>query len=258
MARSGYSRAANGECTAFVRAESLGKYPALLLFRARGAKPDRIVDLASRGFIPLKIGIHGIPMNQPTEVYQQLGQGALTSYPFMFLDNREQYYFRRVYLGCVRSNDFLVTRPDWDGKNLLVTGRSQGGQLAIVTAGLDARVTGLAAVYPAYCDVTGYLHGRAGGWPHMFREEAAGHRTPAKIATTAYYDAVNFARRLKVPGLYLWGYNDEACPPTSTFAAFNVITAPKRLVLALEMGHIRLPNEQSDLIDSWLISQARR
>lgn len=236
-----------------------GKYPALLFVPGAGVQSQPgLVDLAARGFITLQIGIHGVPMGLPADVYDRLGQGALTAYPFMFLDNRDLYYYRRVYLGCVRSNDFLVSRENWDGKNLFVTGRSQGGQLAIVTAGLDPRVTGVAAVYPAYCDVTGYLHGRAGGWPHMFREETAVHRTPEKIATTAYYDSVNFARRIKAPGLYLWGYNDEACPPTSMFAAYNVISAPKRLVLSLEIGHIRLPVEHAEMIDNWFVEQARK
>ena len=125
----------------------------------------------------------------------------------------------------------------------------------MVTAALDPRVTAVSATYPTHCDVTGYLHGRAGGWPHMFRDEKAGHRTPAKIATTGYYDTVNFARRLKQRGVYTWGYNDETCPPTSMFAAYNVIRAPKELVLALETGHGVSP-EQMDRINAWIIAQA--
>ncbi|MFN9457966.1 MAG: DUF1587 domain-containing protein, partial [Acidobacteriota bacterium] len=37
--------------------------------------------------------------------------------------------------------------------------------------------------------------------------DPASHRSPVKIATSAYYDVVNFARRVKVPGLYSWGFN---------------------------------------------------
>ena len=48
---------------------------------------------------------------------------------------------------------------------------------------------------------------------------------------------MNFARRVTVPGLYSWGFNDETCPPTSMYAAYNVITAPKRLMLAYDKGH---------------------
>jgi cephalosporin-C deacetylase len=86
----------------------------------------------------------------------------------------------------------------------------------------------------------------------MFR--AAGessHRTPEKIATLGYYDVVNFARRVKAPGLYSWGFNDETCPPTSMYAAYNVITAPKQLLLALETGHNTVP-EQMERINRWL------
>ena len=233
-----------------------GPFPALL--RVPGATVrsySGVRDLAEKGMITLEIGIHGIPVNLGPEIYSQLVTGALASYPTYNLDNRQTYYYRRVYLGCVRANDFLCAQEKWDGKNLIVAGHSQGGQLAIVTAVLDPRVTALSSTYPAYCDVTGYLHGRAGGWPGMMRDEKAGHRTAAKIATTGYYDTVNFARRLKVPGVYTWGYNDETCPPTSMFAAYNVITSPKELLLALETGHSTSP-EQATRITAWILGQA--
>jgi cephalosporin-C deacetylase len=237
-----------------------GPFPAVLNVPGAGIRPYRgLVELAERGVITLQIGIHGIPVNLPQELYDQLGAGALNNYNVFNLDHRERYFYRRVYLGCVRANDFLSSHPKWNGRQLIVMGGSQGGQLAIVTAALDPRVTALASNYPAYADVTGYLHGRAGGWPHMMRPEAGGapshHAVPAKIATTAYYDAVNFARRLKVPGYYSWGYNDEVCPVTSLYAAYNVISAPKRLLLALEMGHATTP-EQNERIQSWVLEQA--
>jgi cephalosporin-C deacetylase-like acetyl esterase len=234
-----------------------GRYPAVLNVPGAGVRPYAgLKDLAARGVITLQIGIHGVPVNLPQELYDQLGAGPLNGYPTFNLDNRDTYYYRRVYLGCVRANDFLVSLPEFDGRNLLVTGGSQGGQLSIVTAALDPRVKALAGYYPAYCDVTGYLHGRAGGWPHMMRPDArsgapAFHATPEKIAVTGYYDAVNFARRLKVPAHFAWGYNDEVCPPTSMYAAYNVITSPKTLTLTLETGHNTVP-EETAVIDAWI------
>ena len=94
---------------------------------------------------------------------------------------------------------------------------------------------------PALSDLTGYLHGRAGGWPHMFNDST--HNTPAKIETSKYYDVVNFARHLTVPGFYSWGFNDVVCPPTSMYAAYNVITAPRTLFLAEETGHWTYPEQ---------------
>jgi cephalosporin-C deacetylase len=234
-----------------------GKYPALLSVPGAGVRPYRgLPELAARGLITFQIGIHGIPVIQPQEVYDSLGRGGLTGYPTFGLDSRERYYYRRVYTGTLRANDFLTSLPQWDGRNLGVTGGSQGGALAIVTAGLDRRVTRLAAYYPALSDVTGYLKERAGGWPHMFRAATGPnvHRDEAKIVTTRYYDVVNFARRVTVPGLYSWGFNDETCPPTSMYSAYNVITAPKRLILAYTTGH-NSTQEQVDDVNTWLADE---
>ncbi len=234
-----------------------GRYPANLQLPGAGIRPySGSPELAARGVITLQIGVHGIPVNLPPELYTQLANSALRDYNVIRLDDRENYYYHRVYLSCVRANDYLCSLPEFDGQNLVVTGGSQGGQLTIVTAALDPRVRALAAYYPAYCDVTGYLHGRAGGWPHMMRPDPdtgapSHHATPEKIAVTGYYDVVNFARRVRAPGQYAWGYNDDVCPPTSTFSAYNVITAPKRLLLALSTTHQTVP-EESTLVDAWI------
>lgn len=237
-----------------------GKYPALLFVPGAGVRPyTGQKSWSARGVITLEIGVHGIPVNMPQSVYDALAAGALDGYPFYNLDDRGKFYYRRIYLGCLRANDFLTSREMWNGKDLIVAGASQGGQLAIATAALDSRVTGLSATHPAFCDVSGPLHDRAGGWPHAFaRDNATGkpsvHATPAKIATATYYDTVNFARRLKVPGFYIWGYNDDVCPPTSTFAAYNVITAPKQLAVEFEQAHT-YPAEQNAAVEAWMRQQ---
>lgn len=226
------------------------KFPAVLHVPGAGVRPYRgSLALAERGIITLQIGIHGIPVTLEQTIYDDLAAGALNLYMSSNLDNRDTFYFRRVFLGCVRANDFLASLPQFDGKNLGVMGGSQGGALSIVTAALDARVKTLAVWIPALADMTGYIYGRAGGWSHAFREPQ--NRTKEKIETSKYYDAVNFARRLKIPGIYTFGYNDETCPPTSMFSAYNTIAAPKKLVLALETGH-SLTNEQSERVNGWM------
>lgn len=236
-----------------------GRYPAVLKVPGAGVRPYfGDADLAAHGVIVLEIGVHGIPVNQPKQIYDDLLAGALNGYWFYNLDDRDTYYYHRIFLSCLRSNDFLTSRANWNGKDLIVMGASQGGLLSIVTAALDARVTGLAVTHPAMCDVVAELHGRAGGWPHPFKPNDDGSpsklATPAKIETVGYYDAVNFARRLKVPGFYIWGYNDEVCPPTSTFAMYNILTAPKELALDLEQGHA-YPPEQYRATVTWIYRQ---
>ncbi len=226
------------------------KFPALLSVPGAGVRPYRgMLNLAEKGIITLQIGIHGISVILDQSVYDNLGAGALNRYNVAGNDNKDTYYYKRVFLGAVRANDFLVSLPQFDGRNLGVIGGSQGGALAISTAALDSRVKALAASYPALSDMTGYIYGRAGGWHHVFRSKE--NQTKEKIETSKYYDTVNFARRLKVPGIYSWGFNDETCPPTSIYSAYNLISAPKTLLLGLEMGHGNSV-EQNEKLNGWI------
>jgi len=230
-----------------------GKYPALLRVPGAGIRPyNGDIATAEKGVITLEIGIHGIPVNMDLNQYTNLAGGALSGYQTFNLEDPDKYYYKRVYMGCVRANDFLTSLPQYDGVNLGVTGGSQGGALSIVTAALDSRVKFLGAYYPALSDLTGFMLGRAGGWPHMFNKDNVNTiSVKDKIRTTGYYDVVNFARLIAVPGMYSWGFNDETCPPTSMHAAYNVISAPKTLRLYLETGHWQFP-EQREGMESWL------
>ena len=233
-----------------------GKYPALLRVPGAGVRSySGDAAMAENGIIYLEIGIHGIPVTMDAGIYNDLGRTTLDGYPFFNLDDRDRYYYKRVYLGCVRAIDFIYSLSEFNGATLAVTGGSQGGALSIVMAGLDSRVKYLAAFYPALCDLTGYLNGRAGGWPHMFNEaNKAFNAKKDKIETSKYYDVVNFARMVKAPGFYTWGYNDVTCPPTSMFSAYNVIQAPKKLYIFEETGHWTYP-EQNDMARNWLINK---
>ena len=233
-----------------------GKYPALLRVPGAGVRSySGDAAMAENGIIYLEIGIHGIPVTMDAGIYTDLGRTTLDGYPFFNLDDRDRYYYKRVYLGCVRAIDFLYSLPEFNGATLAVTGGSQGGALSIVTAGLDSRVKYLAAFYPALCDLTGYLNGRAGGWPHMFNDaNKSFNARKDKIETSKYYDVVNFARMVKAPGFYTWGYNDVTCPPTSMFSAYNVIQAPKKLYIFEETGHWTYP-EQNEMARNWLIEK---
>ncbi len=233
-----------------------GKYPALLNVPGAGVRPYfGDVGNAERGIVTFQIGIHGIPVTMDPSVYTSLANGALQNYQFFSLDDRDRYYYKRVYLGCIRAVDFLASLPQVDANRMAVTGSSQGGALSIVTAALDPRIKWLGAYHPALSDMTGYLNGRAGGWPNMFTGNYADWTNKAdKIKTVGYYDVVNFARLLKVPGRYSWGYNDDVCAPTSTYSAYNVINAPKTLELFQDSGHWIYP-EQYEHMNTWLLDQ---
>ena len=233
-----------------------GKYPALLRVPGAGVRgyAGAIVE-AEKGMITLEIGIHGIPVTLEPSVYASLSQGGLYRYQYQNWDNRDEVYYKRVYMGCVRAVDYLCSMKEFDGSNLLVQGGSQGGALAIVTAVLNPRVTGVVSFFPALSDLSGDEKGRAGGWPHLFRDSTdAVEIRKKKLEVSSYYDVANFAKQLKVPVFFYLGYNDMVCPPTSTFSVYNVITSPKEIVIMEEAEHYAYPEHWSQALQ-WIYSK---
>jgi len=209
-----------------------GKYPVVLCPPGAGIKtikePMRNTYYAKNGFIRLEMEIHGLNPEMTEEEFREISSAfsGANGYLENGLDNRDNYYMKHVYVACVRAIDYLCSLPDWDGKNVFVQGGSQGGALSLITAGLDSRVTACVANHPALSDMAGYAEaGRTGGYPHFNRGNQM--LTPEKVQTLQYYDVVNFARNIKCPVYMTWGYNDNVCPPTTSYIVWNLITAPK-------------------------------
>lgn len=243
-----------------------GKYPALLRVPGAGVRPYAGDTYTAPGkCIVLEIGVHGIPVTMQQKVYDDLMQGALNNYWDTNLDNRDSNAYKRIVTGAVRGVDMIASLDEWDAKTIGVTGSSQGGFLSLAVAALDKRITFLAVVHDAMCDYEAELHGVAGGWPHYFYNEALAknaawkevkitEKIKSRLEGARYYDGVNFARRITVPGWYSFGYNDEVVPPTSAYGTYNVIQAPKLLDIYQMTGHYWY-QEQWDTWQAWITQQ---
>ncbi len=209
-----------------------GKYPVVFSPPGAGIKPmDPLKDIfyAENGFIRFDMEIHGIRPDLDKEIYNEISSAfgnKYNSYLINGLDNRDNYYMKKVYISCVRALDYLTTLSEWDGKNLIAQGGSQGGALALITTALDSRVTACAANHPALSDMARYKSGKAGGYPHLFTK-FDGMDTPEKLETLKYYDVVNFARQINVPVFMTWGFNDNVCPPTTSYIVYNTLNTQK-------------------------------
>lgn len=213
-----------------------GSCPVVLSPPGAGIKtikePLRHKYYAEEGFIRLEFEIHGLNPTMSEEQFKEISNafnGKENGYLTNGLDNKDNYYMKRVYLSCLRCIDLLTSLPEWDGKNVIVQGGSQGGALAMITAGLDKRVTACVVNHPALSDMAGYMAGRAGGYPHFFRTK--GMDTKEKLETMSYYDVVNFARLIKADTFMTWGFNDNTCPPTTSYAVYNTLECSKEALI---------------------------
>ena len=114
-----------------------GKFPALVIYQYAGVyalQPETVTSRAKDGWLALDVDSHDMPPDQatgPPHNYQAVGN-----------TDRETSYFLNMYLRDTRAIDYITTRPDWDGKTIVVMGTSMGGQQSLVTAALNSnRVT---------------------------------------------------------------------------------------------------------------------
>lgn len=213
-----------------------GSCPVVLCPPGAGIKtikePLRHKYYAENGFIRMEMEIHGLDPRLPKETFDDITKafnGRENGYLYNGLQDPDRYYMKRVYLSLIRCLDLLTALPDWDGRNLIVQGGSQGGALAIVAAGLDRRVTQCIVNHPALSDMAAYSAGRTGGYPHFNKVD--GMFTDRNMRTMAYYDVVNFARHVTADVYMTWGYNDNTCPPTTSYAVWNTFTCPKEALI---------------------------
>jgi cephalosporin-C deacetylase-like acetyl esterase len=109
-----------------------------------------------------------------------------------------------------------------------------------VAGGIDDRVTVIASGVPAICDHGGRETGQINGWPKIVPYDANGVANAKALQASRYIDAVNFASRFQGKAIMSVGFVDRTCPPSSCYAAFNVLDVKpgdKTMLNEPLMGH---------------------
>ena len=213
--------------------------PAIVYYHAAGVRSSyaRVAPHA----ILFDVNAHGIPNGQSKEYYNKRRYSDLKNYPRIGQENRDTVYFRGMFLRMLRTLDYVKSRPEWDGKILIVTGGSMGGGQSIAAAGLDPQVTLVVAGVPAIGDHGGNLARipRRPGWPQFYY--ANNVKEEVKKAT-GYYDNIFFARRVKCEVYLTTGLIDRTCPPTSVYLYYMNLKSNKKHIDVFPCGeHVGAP-----------------
>ena len=205
-----------------------GKFPAVIQLQYAGVyalQPGAIVQRAADGWLSLDVDSHD---KSPTDAGADIPRG----YQAVGNDDREKSYFLNMYLRDSRVLDYLLTRPDWDGKTLVLMGGSMGGQQSLMLAGLrPEKITAALACVPAGADANGDLHERKAGYPNWAVSN------PAVAKTALYFDTVNFASRIRATVMAGMGFIDTTSPPAGVWTALNQIPVPKEVVPMIDSDH---------------------
>jgi cephalosporin-C deacetylase-like acetyl esterase len=214
-----------------------GKFPAILVLQWASPpyplQKSWVTGLAAQGYLALNIEPHDVPADMPQAFYDAL-PAIIKQYNTIGTLSRDESYFLRMYLGAYRAVEYLASRPEWDGRTLVVTGTSMGGQQSFVAAGLNPRVTDLIVNVPAGADVTATLHGRWASYPNW------NVSNPEVLETARYFDTANFASRITARSLVGLGFIDDVSAPAGVWAVFNGITGRKEIVPMPDSPHNHL------------------
>ena len=155
-----------------------GKFPAVIQLQYAGvyalnARGD--AQRAAEGWLMINVDSHDKLPSDPAGNIPR-------NYATVGNTDREKSYFLNMYLRDSRALDYLLTRPDWDGKTLVLTGGSMGGQQSLMLAGLrPEKISAVLVCVPAGADTNGDLHGRKAGYPNWPSDNRGRHEDRALL-----------------------------------------------------------------------------
>ncbi|PWK80449.1 cephalosporin-C deacetylase-like acetyl esterase [Mucilaginibacter oryzae] len=155
------------------------------------------------------------------------------------IEDKNKYVMRGVIMDCVRAVDFIYAQPNLRHDQILATGGSMGGYLALALAGLDHRVTLCSAQNPIMSDIRNLVGSVE--WPiNDIKKYVLGNpgvTFDQVLNNLDYYDTKNFAATIQCPTIMGLGLLDPYVPPGNGYAVYNSLNADKRLMVFKNLGH---------------------
>ncbi|MBO0845978.1 MAG: acetylxylan esterase [Nocardioides sp.] len=147
------------------------------------------------------------------------------------IERPEDFYYRRVYVDALRAVEVMRGRPEVNPSRVIVTGRSQGGGIALATVALSANVAAAMVDVPFLCHFRRAAEISPGDPYAEIARYLAAHRdrTAQAFATLTHFDGAVLARRAAAPALFSVALMDTICLPSTVFAAYHSYAGPKEI-----------------------------
>ena len=146
--------------------------------------------------------------------------------------NKDEYYYRAVYMDCVKALDFLETIPKIDPERLFVRGTSQGGALGMAVSGLDARPKLALVNVPSNSNIEYRIEHRHGSFTSVNDYLRAYPDNLERVyETLSYFDTMNLADRIQAKVFASVGLADPVCPALCYYATYNRIRSEKQICI---------------------------
>jgi cephalosporin-C deacetylase len=190
--------------------------------------PGSYLHWALQGYCVFTVDTRGQTGDTPDNAHYP--SGSFIGYMTKGIDHSSTYYYRYVYMDCVRALDFLKSRPEVGP--IALTGASQGGglTLAVAALALDRGVVAAMPDVPFLCHferaVEVFLDGPYQELVQLWKMRPT--TVPGHYRTLSYFDGMNLAPRITCPILMSVALLDRVCPPSTGFAVYNHLTSTEK------------------------------
>ncbi len=200
------------------------------------------------GYVTLNVYAHSIELSRESSYYTDLNSGLLNGYMrrALYNDNAEESYTKYMILRDLQAVRFLKAffgeggdvdtfneidvsawKGLWNGKDIEVSGQSQGGFQAIAVAALDHDISLCTPLVPCWCDMYSRTYFSTRRMMSLVYEHYS----------QKYFDSVALGKRIVCKTYVSTGFGDDTCPATGVVAAYNAMTCEKQLFIYQGMEH---------------------
>lgn len=152
--------------------------------------------------------------------------------------DKNEYYYRAVYMDCLKAIDFAGTCEEVDKDRIIIHGGSQGGGLGMAVCSLDSRPWMALVDVPSCSNLEKRVEGAFGAFGSITEYlKKYPDRLERAYETLSYFDTMNMADRIKCRVLASVGIKDNICPAKLYFASYNRIKSPKEIRIYPFNGH---------------------
>lgn len=165
--------------------------------------------------------------------------------------DEKEYVYRAMYMDCVRAVEFLLNRPEIDNTKIGVEGGSQGGGLALATAGLCSSNIAACAIFdPWLCD---FRHQAAirtmiNKELDSFTKSASNNCDVEQMYSVLnFVDTKYFTADIKCPVYFSTSLFDDDCPSHCGFSVYNNLTRKKSYKVYPNDSHLGESGQYGEL-----------
>jgi len=222
-----------------LKADTKGKYPCIVHYHGFSGNSGRPADFMQ--WILMGVAVVSVDCRDQSGITgncAKYSSGYTINLSFKGILDKEEYYYRAVYMDCLKAIDFACAQGEVDKDRIIIEGGSQGGALGMAVCALDIRPYMAMVDVPSNSNIEKRVESAFGSFGSVTEYlKLNPDKVDKAFETLSYFDTMNMADKIKCKVLASVGLKDTTCPAKLYFATYNRISSEKDIKIYPFNGH---------------------